>query len=136
MWDILVLSQLRIMFADRAVGCPLFRRLSGRFGRHSRLRHAYRLPPRTLGEEGVLPAICPVSTAPFLTLSKIAYTKFSGLPRRGGGRISIEKIRSVTSSYFECILIRSDASTNAKANCLNADAVHPVANRAVLLFQV
>ena len=35
----------------------------------------------TMGEEGLHPAFCTVSTAPYLTLSIFTYTKFYDVPR-------------------------------------------------------
>lgn len=52
-----------------------------RSDRHSRRRGAHTvLTVMAVGYEGVQPPICPVFQCPFLTLSKIAYTKFSAGP--------------------------------------------------------
>ena len=77
-WD-LVRSQLQLMFADRVAHCALSLDCPGVWdGIHASGAHT--APPTgTIGVEGLQPTFCTVSTAPDLTLSKIAYTRFYGV---------------------------------------------------------
>ena len=77
-WD-LVRSQLQLMFADRVAHCALSLDCPCVWdGIHASGAHT--APPTgTIGVEGLQPTFCTVSTAPDLTLSKIAYTRFYGV---------------------------------------------------------